>query len=405
MLISCTAKVVFPIINGIKQFNYYLAAMNDLQHLTDYLNPVSLSELSGDEGFRSGQIGKHIRIFEEDKFPDLAEADLVLVGCGEERGLGMGRPFSSAPDRIRHELFSCFFWHNDIQLADIGNIKAGESLADTYAALKIVIKELTEAGKTVLILGGAHDLTLAQYHAYADKKQIIEAACIDARIDLDMDALPQAEHFLMEILTGEPNFVKHYSHLAFQSYYVHPYMLENMDKLRFDCFRVGQIKEQIDEMEPVLRNCQLVSFDLSAIAHAYAPGSAISPNGLNGEEACVLARFAGMSPYVSSFGIYGYQPAADQQQLTAKQISQMIWYFIDGRSKGKREAPLKEKEAFFEYHTAFAEVDSVFLQSKKTGRWWMQLPDQRFIACSYKDYIIASNNDIPERWLRAQERN
>ena len=54
---------------------------------------------------------------------------------------------------------------------------------------------------------------------------------------------------------------------------------------------------------------------------------------------------------------------------------------------------------------AFAEVETVFLQSKKTGRWWMQLPDERFVACSKLDYIIASNNDMPERWLRAIERN
>lgn len=379
--------------------------MNDLQHLSDFLNPVSPAELSGDEGYRSGQIGKHILCFEENHFPDLADTDLVILGCGEERGLGMGKPFSVAPDKIREEFYKTYYWHMDICLADLGNIKAGESLGDTYAALRLVIRELHNAGKKVLILGGCHDLTLAQYHAYADQKQIIEVACIDARIDLDMDALPQAEHFLMEILTGEPNYVKHYSHLAFQSYYVHPYMLENMDKLRFDCFRVGQVKEHIEEMEPVLRNCRMVSFDLNALAHSFAPGTAISPNGLSGEDACALSRYAGMSPQVNSFGIYGYQPSKDQDQLTAKQVSQMIWYFIDGMYKGRQEALLKEREAFFEFNTAFAEVETVFLQSKKTGRWWMQLPDSRFIACSYKDYIMASNNDIPERWLRAQERN
>ncbi|KYP15734.1 formimidoylglutamase [Flavihumibacter sp. CACIAM 22H1] len=379
--------------------------MIELQHLMDYLNPVSLAEISDDQGFRAGQMGKQVLVYEEDAFPDLDQPELILVGCGEQRGLGMGRAFSVGADQIRKSFYRSFYWHTDIRIADIGNIKPGASLSDTYAALKLVLSELTDAGKRVIILGGSHDLSLSQYHSYASRSQLIEAACIDAKIDLDMEALPQADHFLMEMLTGEPNFMKHYSHLAFQSYYVHPYMLENMDKLRFDCFRVGTVKEQIDEMEPVLRNCRMVSFDLSAIAHAYAPGSALSPNGLNGEEACVLARYAGMSPVVNSFGIYGYQPGSDVQNLTAQQISQMIWYFIDGMSKGKREATLKDREAFYEYNTAFAEVETVFLQSKKTGRWWMQLPDTRFIACSYKDYVIASNNDIPERWLRAQERS
>ncbi len=91
----------------------------------------------------------------------------------------------------------------------------------------------------------------------------------------------------------------------------------------------------------------------------------------------------------------------DKDELTAKQISQMLWYVLDGRSRGKREAQLDEKDSFNEYHMAFAEVETTFLQSKKTGRWWMQLPDKHFIACSYKDYLLASSNEIPERWLRA----
>jgi hypothetical protein len=47
------------------------------------------------------------------------------------------------------------------------------------------------------------------------------------------------------------------------------------------------------------------------------------------------------------------------------QISHMLWYFIDGRSRGLREATLDEKQFFNEFHTAFAEVETTFLQSKK----------------------------------------
>jgi formiminoglutamase len=32
------------------------------------------------------------------------------------------------------------------------------------------------------------------------------------------------------------------------------------------------------------------------------------------------------------------------------------------------------------------------------------MPDKNFIACSFADYYAASNNDLPERWLRTQER-
>jgi hypothetical protein len=112
-----------------------------------------------------------------------------------------------------------------------------------------------------------------------------------------------------------------------------------------------------------------------------------------------------MSASISSIGFYGYDAAKDLQNLTGLQIAQMIWYFIDGKNRGRNESLLNQAQNFNQFHTAFAEVDTVFLQSKKTGRWWMQLPDKKMIACSYKDYLFASNNEIPERWLRAQERD
>jgi arginase family enzyme len=328
----------------------------------------------------------------------------VIVGCGEQRGSGLIHGHSEAPDIIRRHFYALYYWHQDIKIADVGNIVAGSLFTDSYAALKTVVQELIGDGKTVIILGGSHDLTLSQYGAYAEGKRTIEASCVDALIDLNLESPFRHENFLMEMLTGEPNFIRHYNHIAFQSYYVHPRMLETLDKLRFDCYRVGSVKESIDEMEPVIRNSNMFSFDITALASTYAPATTLSPNGLNGEEACVLFRYAGMSPNVNTIGIYGYDVQHDKDELTAKQISHMLWYVLDGRSRGRREANIDERDSFNEYHTAFAEVETTFLQSKKTGRWWMQLPDKKFIACSYKDYLLASSNEIPERWLRAQER-
>ena len=378
--------------------------MSDHRNLSEFLEPVNLHEISFDEAYKDGQLGSTIELYNEN-FPDIDDADIVIVGCGEQRGSGLIHGQSKAPDVIRRNFYQLYYWHKDVRIADIGNIKNGSLYTDSYAALRTVVQEILDAGKTVIILGGSHDLTLSQYQAYADNKKIIEAACVDALIDLNLDSPFKHENFLMEMLTGEPNFIRHYNHIAFQSFYVHPRMLETMDKLRFDCYRVGSVKENIDEMEPVIRNSNLFSFDISAIANAYAPANKITPNGLSGEESCLLMRYAGLSPNIDSIGIYGYNVEQDKDELTAKQIAHMLWYVLDGRSRGRREAELDEKDSFTEYHTAFAEVETTFLQSKKTGRWWMQLPDKRFIACSYKDYLLASSNEIPERWLRAQERS
>jgi arginase family enzyme len=370
--------------------------------IVDFLNPVSRIEISGDTGYKEGQIGKAIEVYEEE-FPNLDEADIVLVGCAEQRGAALLHP-STSPAIIRSEFYNLYHWHQDIKLADIGDVKTGKANTDSYAALKMIIHELIEANKTVIVLGGSNDLALAQYYAFADDKKAVDAVGVDALIDINLESPFRADNFLMELLTTEPNYMRHYNHIGFQSYFVHPRMLETMDKLRFDCFRVGTVKEHMDEMEPVIRNCSFMAFDISAIAHAFAPANHITPNGLSGEEACVLMQYAGMSPNMRSIGIYNYRAERDVEYLTAKQISQMLWYFMDGFSRNKREAKLEERESFNEFHTVFSDVDTIFLQSKKTGRWWMQMPDRQFIACSYKDYLTASNNELPERWLRAQER-
>lgn len=377
--------------------------MSDQLLIKDFLQPLDLSVILGDDEWNNAQLGTTVQLF-TNELPDIEHAELVLLGIADERGSGNGVSDGEAPAHIRRNLYKLYNWHPDIKVADIGDIKPGASLNDTYAAAKMVIAELINAGKTVIILGGTHDLTLAQYGAYVQRQQIVEASCVDAFINLNMETRFRSENFLMEMLTGEPNFIRHYNHIAFQSYFVHPNILQTMDRLRFDCFRVGVVKDALEEMEPVIRSSHFVSVDVAAMANAYAPANRTTPNGLNGEDMCTITRFAGLSDHLTSLGIYGYNVKNDRDELTAIQIAQMIWYFIDGRYKSKTEASLEDRHLFNEFHTAFAEVDTLFLQSKKTGRWWMQLPNHKFIACSATDYKLASHNEIPERWLRAQER-
>jgi arginase family enzyme len=371
--------------------------------LHDFLSPVDIHFLNEDSGYNDGQFAKHINIY-ENELPDITDADIVLVGVDEFRGSGNFDNNVNAANIIRKQLYQLHYWHFDTKIADMGNIKTGASLNDSYAAIKTVLSELIRMKKTVAIMGGSHDITLAQYFAHRELVKPVEATCIDATIDLRGESSLRSENFLLEMLTGEPNFIKHYNHIGFQSYFVHPRMLETMDKLRFDCHRVGRAKENMEEMEPVLRNTHMLSFDINAVKYSDAPSGRCSPNGFTGEEACVLTRYAGMSTNLSTFGVYGYNPKEDANELTAVLIAQMLWYFIDGKSRSKQEASLDESNLFNEFNTSFTDEGTLFLQSRRTGRWWMQLPDKKMIACSYNDYVAASKNEMPERWMRAQER-
>ena len=375
-----------------------------MQDLQDFLTPISFSEINEDEGYVDGQLGAHIMTQQDEDF-DITAADIIIVGVKETRGNGTFEKENNAADIIRKQLYRLHYWHTDIKMADIGNIEIGAGITDSYAAIRTVLEEIYSYNKTVVIIGGSHDVTLAQYHSYKNINKMLEATCVDAEINLRGESNVPAENFLLEMFTGEPNILQHYNHVAFQSYFVHPRMLQTIDKLRFDCYRLGNVQHEIEEMEPVFRNSHMVSFDISAIKYSDAPSNNNCPNGLTGVEACTLTRFAGMSDKLNSFGVYGYIPKNDTNEITARQIAQMLWYFIDGRHKMAQESALDQRQHFNEFHVVFAEVDTLFLQSKITGRWWMQMPDTSFLACSHKDYLTAGKNEFPERWLRVQERN
>lgn len=375
-----------------------------MHDLHAFLASRHFHDLPANDARHPRQIGKRIQAITPTR-SDWSSADIVLVGCGEQRGSEGITTWSHAADAIREELYRMYDWHTDIQVADLGNILEGASIGDTRAALRTVLSEIKAAGKIAIILGGAQDLTLQQYDVFKAAGQTINAAVIDMLIDLEDNENISDSSFLMDMLTTHPNFIKHYSHIGFQSYYVNPQMLETLDKLRFDCYRLGRVREDLEEMEPVLRSCDLLSIDMNVLRHAEAPFLQLgSPNGLLGDELCQLVRYAGMSNNLSSLGIYGYHPQYDPKRMGARLIAQMLWYFVDGYLLRQQEASLDNEAGFQEFQVAFTGNDTKFLKSKRSGRWWMQLPEGGWIPCSYNDYVVACNDEVPERWFREQER-
>lgn len=383
-----------------KHLTILAAAKYFMQDLRQFFTETHFIETIADGTYEPAQLGANISYAIGDDF-DWEDADIVIVGCGGyDSDAG-----NSGPDAIRQELYKMYGWHKGVKIADAGNILKGAKQRDTIAALRTVLCELEQAGKIVLLLGGPHDLTMQQYEAFKKAGKLVHATVTDMLIDMDEAEEVSERNFLMDMLTGQPNFIRHYNHIGFQSYYVHPHILETLDKLRFDFFRLGVVREHMENMEPVLRASHMYSFDVNAIRHSDAPANINgSPNGFTGDEACQLVRYAGMGTHLSSMGIYGYNPAHDVHNMTARQIAQMVWYFIDGCLVRKSEAAFTDSNEYFSFNVSFTENDTLFLKSKRTNRWWMQMPDGSYIPCSYADYQQASVGDIPERWMREQER-
>lgn len=160
----------------------------------------------------------------------------------------------------------------------------------------------------------------------------------------------------------------------------------------------------------------MISFDISAVRASEAIGNAnATPNGLYGDEACQLARYAGMSDKCSSVGFYEFNPTFDPFGHTAMLVSQMIWCFVDGFYNRKQDTPLYPKTAYIIYRTPLEneEHELVFVKSKKSDRWWMQVPyfgtksvNERYylVPCRYEDYQMAVNGEMPDLWWRTHQK-
>jgi hypothetical protein len=161
----------------------------------------------------------------------------------------------------------------------------------------------------------------------------------------------------------------------------------------------------------------MLSIDIGAVRMSEAPGNIhAGPNGFYGEEICQIARYAGMSDKMSAFGIFEYNPKLDRQAQTAQLIGQLIWYYIDGFYGRKQDYPLEKKSDFtkFTVTTKDFKDEIIFYKSKKSDRWWMEVPIRsraktkylrhHLVPCSYTDYKTALSDHIPDRWWQTYKK-
>lgn len=391
--------------------------------LADFFLPIKLSDFTSKEEYLNSQLGQIIQRY-EDEFPNWEDEEnrpnLAIIGVEEDRAAVNNKGTAKAPNAVRKHLYDLYQGDYKTRIVDFGNIKAGESINDTYAALKLVVEELVKKDILPIIIGGGQDLTYAQYRGYQDLEQRVEVAIIDSKFDLDQehteDMPLNSQTYLNHLILHQPDYLFNLNNVAYQTYLVSKESINMYDKLFFNAQRVGMIAGKLDQAEPIIRAADMVSFDIGAIRASEAPGNANAvPNGLFGDEACQLARYAGMSDKCSSIGFYEFNPTFDPMEQTAMLVSQMIWCFIDGYYNRKNDAPLIPKSAYIIYRTTLENEDHelVFVKSKKSDRWWMQVPyfgtksvNERFylVPCRYEDYQLAVAGEMPDLWWRTHQK-
>lgn len=381
--------------------------------ISDYLSPVPESVLEDFHNSHPQQVYSALTIHQElEEFPELRDFKIAIVGAMEDRGAVNNFGCANGANTIRKYLYPLFQGPWNIPIVDLGNIYKGETLNDTYFALRDVVAELIRMNITPIVIGGSQDLTYPIYRAFDVLEQTVNLVSVDSRFDLGQQQEElNSSNYLSHIVLNKPYNLYNYSNIGYQTYFVNQEELDLMNRMFFDVVRIGEVKNDLKECEPYLRNADIVSFDLSSIRQSDAPGAGFaSPHGFSGEEACAMARYAGLSDKLSCFGIMEYNEQRDINEQTAHLAAHMIWYFLEGYTNRKQDYPYCSKTEYTSFTVLIedGEHELKFYKSPKSDRWWVEVPitsqtSQRhtLTPCSYNDYASAMNGDIPSRWWRA----
>jgi len=325
----------------------------------------------------------------------------------------VGVPFDSrkedtyspeATDKIRAQLYQLSGFFSKINIADFGNLKPASTVKGNFQALRDIVEYFNELNIVTIVIGGSQDLSVGICEAFT-RNPWFSFTTVDAFLDVKKAKEPfNSSNYLSRLFIYQPQIFQ-FNIIGFQNHYMPSEFFDKM-KAVSEHIRLGSLLGNIALAEPVLRNTDFLSFDIISLKNSEAPGSSkVNPNGLRSEEACQLAKYAGLSNRIKVFGMFEVEPANDQNNLTVALAAQIIWYFVEGFINRVSETPDMSQNNK-KYQVEVDNIDSpiVFYKNILTNQWWMEIETTEkiklLIACSEKEYAQASNNEIPELWLK-----
>ena len=385
--------------------------------MIEFLSPVSKSIIAHREMLPTGTIGKHLLVHTiKGELPDLTNVKFAIFGSKENRRdvnyMGLDINF----DAVRMSLYGLYPGNWKHTIADLGDIEKGASVEDSYFAVKAVTAALLKKNIIPIILGASQDGLYAQYRAYDGVASMINMVNIDTRFDLgDAEAAITNKSYVGRIIVDKPYNLFNYSVLGYQSFFNPPQEIALMEALYFDAHRLGAVTADIKDVEPIFRNADLVTLDISAIKSAELGSyNKENPNGFDGREICAISRYAGISSKVSSFSLFEITDFTDSKS-GAMLLAQVLWYFIEGVNFRVSDDDFTDQKNYTTYKVPIDDEVLIFKKSNKTGRWWIELPfisninnklkSPTLLPCTYGEYLSATNQEIPERWLKARRKN
>ncbi len=355
--------------------------------------------------------GKRVYSAVEDFDPENTIA--IFLGCEEYRGADQHA--HGEADAIKEAFFRLYPIDNSKgRILDLGNLKPGATLSDSYAATQTVLFKAIQLGIPIIVLGGSSDNILPILSVYEKLEAFYSVLAIDYSIDFNGHESAHWKNYLHQFFHEHPSFLYQYLHAGIQGYLQNPDVLKFFHNVHYDATRLGVLRNQLSKIEPMLRLSNACLIDAASVKVADMPGTLVgNPNGFYIEDLCQIAKYAGFNGSVNVLGIFDVSFALcseREKQITASGWAQVLWCFMEALPFRIAENPKPAADGFKRYtvHVSEWDQDLVFYKSTKTARWWLQAPRKnqenvpvtpfQMLPCLEEDYNLASQNTIPEAW-------
>ena len=374
--------------------------------IADYLLPVNQSIIDFNKKLSPLAIGKSISFYNS-KASNLNNIDIAIIGLKESRKSKEKKYIDL--NSFRREFYSLYFGDWKVNIIDMGDVINGESISDTYYAVKTINETLLKKNIISFFIGGTQDLSFPIYQTYATIGKYVNLTSIDNKFDFgqvknDFDSTS----YMSKILMDENNKLSHYCNLGFQTFLNSQEEIDLLEKLHFESHRLGKIDRKIDLVEPSLRFTDILSIDFRSIKASELNFIHNYPNGFESSQICSIARYAGLSNRISTIGIF----EIFENDISNALLAQTVWYFVEGFCLRIEEDPKSEHFKGKHYHIDLGNHQIKFYQSDLSQKWWFELLEKSnksidfsLIPCNYEDYLDACNDNISDKLLLSLKRN
>lgn len=303
----------------------------------------------------------------ENDFPNLEDAKIAIF----THDIGFG-------NLVRSKMGSLFN-HFNSKIYDIGSITVNNN-----TSIYQVISELQDGFILPVYIGADQDAFNDFCKAMSLENKLDTAAFISNK------AMVSSSDYTIE-------------NIAYQRHLLPKYKMQEIQDSQTPGLSLGALRSQSRILEPILRETNYLHFDLSAIRTSDSPNKSNTlPTGLYAEEACQIMRYIGEGMRLKLIS-FDTVDLGSNAEIEANLVAEMIWYLHEGLDLKSIDHPAISSD-FKEFIIEMNEIDHslIFLQSNKSGKWWLQKEksSNKYISCAYEEYEQSIKNDIPDRLLK-----